>query len=220
MPEYQIITPPAAEPLLLADAKAHLRVDTTADDTLITELIKASRFHLERQYDIALITQTLQLNLDFFPYWWIFRGSSSNYYAWWLDQAYYTQILLRSPVQSISSVKYLDTTGSLQTLNPATYTLDPYSRPSRLCPAANQMWPATQQGVINAVQVQFVTGYGAADINVPSDIKAAVKLLLGHFYENREEIVTDARVAAISMPIGVDALMRNASGIGTGWPVA
>ena len=213
MAEYQVITPPATEPLLLADAKSHLRVDTTADDGLITELIKACRFHLERQYDLAFITQTLQLNLDFFPYWWIFRGSSSGSYNWWNDQAYYTQILLRGPVQSVSSVIYTDTAGSPQTLSNTKYSLDPYHTPARLVPAASQLWPATQ-AVINAVQVQFVAGYGAADTNVPSDIKAALKLLLGHFYENREQIVTDARVAAIQMPIGVEQLMRPYTGTG------
>src|SRR5450631_4735333 len=82
--EFIVISPPALEPLSLADAKLHLKVDTTADDALIESLIRACRFHIERLYDIALITQTLQLNLDYFPYWWLWRGSSSNYQAWWL----------------------------------------------------------------------------------------------------------------------------------------
>ena len=205
---YQVITPPAQEPVLLADAKQHLRVDTTADDLYIEGLITACRFHLEQQYDIALITQTLQLNLDYFPYWWLWRGSSTNTYSWWADQAWYTQILLRGPVQSIGSVKYTDPSGNPQTLSSSVYSLDQYSRPGRLCPARNQMWPATAQATVNAVQVQFTTGFGPADTDVPGDIKAALKMLLGHFYENREEVVTDARVAAIQMPIGVDRIMR------------
>ena len=216
MREYQVISAPAQEPVLLADMKQHLRVDTTADDSYILGLITACRMHLERQYEVAMITQTLQLNLDFFPWWWIFRGSNNSAY-WWQDQAYYTQILLRGPVQSITSVTYLDPTNTPVVLSPSLYKLDAYSMPARLTPAVNQIWPATAY-TINSIQVQFITGYGTADTNVPGDQKAALKMLCGHFYENREEVVTDARVAAIQMPIGVDRLMRPY--LSTGWLVA
>ena len=220
MSEFQVVTPPAQEPLLLADAKAHLRVDGTADDALILQKIRACRFHLERQYDIALITQTLQLNLDSFPYWWLWRGGSTNYYNWWLDQAYYTQLLLRPPVQSITSVTYTDPSGNPQTMSAADYVLDTNNRPARLVPALNKQWPATAIGTINVAAVKFVAGYGAADTNVPDDIKEALMMLLGHFYENREQVVTDARVAAITMPLGVDQLMEPYAGIATGMFVA
>ena len=213
--EYQVVSPPALEPLTVAAAKSHLRVDTTADDGLIGELIRACRFHLERQYDIAMVTQTLQLNLDYFPYWWLWRGNSSNYVSWYMDRSYYTQLRLRGPVQSVVSVKYTDSAGNLQTLSPSLYVLDQYSQPARLVPALNTQWPATAIGGINSVQVQFVTGYGPSDTDVPENIQGALKLLLGHFYENREEVVTDARVAAIQMPIGVDALMRPMTGTGS-----
>jgi uncharacterized phiE125 gp8 family phage protein len=205
--EYTAVVPPAIEPLLLADAKQHLRVDSTADDTYILELIRAVRFHLERQYEISLITQTLALNLDFFPWWWLYRGSP-NSISWWYDSMYYFQIPLRGPVQSVSSVAYLDTTNTPQTLSSSLYVLDNTEIPGRLVPAYNQIWPATAMGVVNAVTVTFVAGFGVADTNVPSDIKAAMKLLLGHLYENREQIVTDSRAVAIQMPFGVEQLMR------------
>lgn len=208
MREYVVVSPPAQEPLLLSDAKQHLRVDTTADDSFILELIRACRFHLERQYEISFITQTLSLSLDHFPWWWMFRGSSYSAAWWYYDSMYYSQIELRGPVQSISSVTYQDVSNATQTLSPSLYTLDSTNIPARLVPAYNQIWPATAMGVVNAVTVTFVTGYGLADTNVPSDIKAALKFLLGHFYENREEVVTDARIAAIQMPLGVDVLMR------------
>ena len=220
MSEFITITPPATEPLLLADAKEHLRVDSTADDNLITTLIRACRFTLERQYDIALITQTLQLNLDYFPYWWLWRGGSSNYIAWWLDQAYYTQLLLRPPVQSIVSVTYTDPSGNPQTLPSSTYVLDTMNRPARLVPALNKQWPATAIGTINVAAVQFIAGYGAADTNVPDDIKAAIKLLLGHFYENREQVISGSYLKVVELPIGVDQLMRPYHGNGIGSMVA
>ena len=208
MREYQVVTPPGVEPLLLADAKQHLRVDTTADDTFILSLIRACRFHLERQYEVSLISQTLSLSLDNFPWWWMFRGSPNSAAWWYYDSMYYAQIELRGPVQSITSVDYLDASNAPQTLSSSKYTLDDTMLPARLVPTYNTIWPVTALGVVNAVTVTFVTGFGAADTNVPDDIKAALKLLLGHLYENRDQIVTDARVAAIQMPFGVDQLMR------------
>lgn len=219
MREYQVISAPAGEPVLLADMKTHLRVDATytADDLYIEGLITACRTHLERQYEVAMITQTLQLNLDYFPWWWLFRGSMNSMW-WWQDQAYYAQILLRGPVQSIVSVSYLDVNDNPQTLSSSLYKLDAYSMPARLVPARNQIWPATAYD-INAIQVQFVAGYGAADTSVPADMRAALKMLVGHFYENREEVQTGTRLVAIQMPIGVDALMRPYA-MNTGYLVA
>lgn len=221
MSEFIVVTPPAVEPLTLADAKLHLKVDTTADDALIGSLISACRFHLERLYDVALITQTLQLNLDYFPYWWLWRGASSNYQSWWLDQTYYTQLLLRPPVQSVVSVTYTDPSGNPQTMPSSDYVLDANTRPARLVPALNKQWPATAVGTINVAAVTFIAGYGSSDTNVPDDIKAAIKLLLGHFYTNREEITVDTRLVAVQIPIGVEALMRPyAGGTGAGSMVA
>jgi uncharacterized phiE125 gp8 family phage protein len=223
--EFVVVSGPGLEPLTLADAKNHLRVDVTTDDALIESMIRACRFHLERQYNIALITQTLQLNLDFFPYWWLWRGGSSNYYGWWLDQTYYTQILLRPPVQSIVSVTYTDPSGNPQTLASSNYVLDANNRPARLVPALNKQWPATAIGTINVAAVQFVAGYGAAPTNVPDDIQAAMKLMLGSLYANRESLVVDNRLVAVQLPLGgakdiVDALMRPYEGSGMGSMVA
>ena len=67
MPSLVVKTPPAVEPVSLAEAKAHLRVDTTDDDALIQNLIRASRLSLETKYDVAMLTQSLVLGRDYFP---------------------------------------------------------------------------------------------------------------------------------------------------------
>jgi uncharacterized phiE125 gp8 family phage protein len=91
-------------------------------------------------------------------------------------------------------------------------------------PALNKQWPATAVGTINVAAVQFVAGYGAADTAVPDDIKAAIKLMLGHLYTNRESVSVDNRLVAVQLPLGtkdvVDALMRPYEGSGTGSLVA
>ena len=62
-----LLTPPAVEPLSLAEAKAFLRVETADDDSLIAALIAAGRIHVERQAGLALITQGWRLVLDCWP---------------------------------------------------------------------------------------------------------------------------------------------------------
>jgi len=62
-----IVTPPAEEPVTLTEAKNHLRVDLSDDDSLISALIVAAREHAEAITRRAFITQTLKLSLDAFP---------------------------------------------------------------------------------------------------------------------------------------------------------
>ena len=67
------IAAPASEPLALADAKAHCRVDHTDDDALITALIVAAREQAEHETGRALVTQTWELVHDAFPEAFVLR---------------------------------------------------------------------------------------------------------------------------------------------------
>src|SRR3954463_8761749 len=62
-----LLTPPAVEPVTLADAKAYLRVDNDDDDAVISALIAGARSHIEAQTRRALITQTWRLVRDVWP---------------------------------------------------------------------------------------------------------------------------------------------------------
>ncbi len=176
---------PATEPVTLAEAKTHCRVDATvtADDTLITSLIQAARETCEKRMGQAFVTQTWKMSLDRFASWGI--------------------VLPLPPVQSIASITYTDLNGATQTLSPTLYLLDAESRPARLTPSYLGYWPATRY-LVNAVQISFVAGYGAASA-VPESIKTAIKLLTTHWYENREAVVIGA--PAMQLPAAVDALL-------------
>lgn len=110
--------------------------------------------------------------------------------------------LPRSPVSSITSVKYVAIDGTLTTLSTDYYVADLNTRPARIVPAYNTTWPTTRP-VPAAVQVRFVAGYGAAN-DVPEGIKAALKLYVSHWYENRVP-VTQREMAAL--PMAVDCLL-------------
>lgn len=161
-----LVTAPAEEPVTLAEAKLWAKIQITADDALVTSLIPTSRRECENELDRALVTQTWKLLLDRFP---------SE------DETIY---LPRPPLVSITHVKYIDSNGTLQTLATTEYTVDASKEPGRIVPAYGKSWPATRL-VPNAVEVQFVAGYGAAAA-VPDGIKSWIKIGVTTAYENRE----------------------------------
>jgi uncharacterized phiE125 gp8 family phage protein len=208
---YQLITPPAVEPVSVAVAKSHLRVDFDDDDDLIAALISAAREMCEQKMNRAIFNQTYVLSLDQFNYGdWrstipMERRNPLNFSALWESMA------LRLPMPrlvSVTSITYMDTFGSPQTLDPATYSVDNSSQPARVVPSINLSWPTTDYYVPGSVKVTYVAGsYGdGATVNTcPSSIKMAILLLVGHLYENRE---ASTQLALKMIPLGVDALLN------------
>jgi uncharacterized phiE125 gp8 family phage protein len=160
----RVLIPPAAEPVSLAEAKAHCCVDSADEDSHFLRLIIVARAAAEHETSRALVTQTLRLTLDAFP-----DGPIQ---------------LRRPPVQGITQVQYVDTAGVTQTLAGAAYSLDAVSEPAWLLPAYGTTWPATRDQA-NAVSVDYVAGYGAADA-VPEPIKQWMLLAIGDMDDNRE----------------------------------
>lgn len=180
-------TPPDTEPVSLAEAKAHLRVDHGADDALILSLIAAARGLAEARTDRRFISTALCLYLDSFPC----RSGG----------------LIELPggtVTAVASVKYRDPDGTLVTMDTADWQADLHTVPSRLFPAYGTSWPSTKD-VPNAVEIRYTAGYGAASSAVPAHLRSAVKLILGHLYENREAV----NIGNITneLPFGVEALI-------------
>lgn len=149
MPLIQI-APPAVEPVSVAEVLDAARVDDTAFNAQAEIVIKALRKHAEARTGRAFITQTMELVLDGFP--------SAD-----ID-------LLLPNVQSIVSVKYLDTAGIEQTLASNNYALDNVSTPSWLLSAYGTRWPDTL-AMNNALRIRFNVGYGAAAGDVEEDIR-------------------------------------------------
>lgn len=178
-------TDAATEPVTLAEAKLHCRVDTSANDDLVTTLIKAARQQAEEFTGRAFITQTWKLELDAWPDSGVIE-------------------LPRSPMSSLSSVKYYNTSGTKTTLVDGTdYQKDLASEPARITTEPDKTWPSLETGRLNAIEVIFVAGYGAAS-TVPQAIKQAILLTIGAWYEFREEL-TDLPLR--KLPLGARALL-------------
>lgn len=175
-----VIDPPAGAPVSLAEAKTHLRVDYTEDDTLIQSLIDAATARLDGPQGglgRSLITQTLELRS------WCFGVGSIE--------------LPYPPVIAVSSIKYDDTDGAEQTVDTSIYrTVGIGTYRPRVLLAYNKSWP-TARWDAEAVRIKYTAGYGAAGSDVPAPIRQAVLLHVGTLYAQRETFVIGQTVAPL-----------------------
>jgi uncharacterized phiE125 gp8 family phage protein len=158
----KIVMAPTTEPLTPAEAKQYLRAEGE-DDSIISSLIKQAREWCEDYQGKKFITQTLELVLDSFPTEFEFRDCS--------------------PVQSITSIKYTDSSGTETTIPPADYILDNDSFVNRIVPAYGKSWPSVTLQPVNSIRVRFVAGYGAASA-VPESVKWAMVLHMRLLYDD------------------------------------
>jgi uncharacterized phiE125 gp8 family phage protein len=159
----KVVTPPAVEPVTLAEARLHLRIDAdqTDEDDLIQAFISAAREEAEHLTGRAIPEQTIELALDAFP-----EGAIE---------------LPRGAIVSVESVTYVDEAGATQTVDSADYALDDSQLVAWLLPAYNFDWPATREQA-NAVRVRYVAGYASC----PALIKSWILLRVGTLYAHRE----------------------------------
>jgi len=177
---------PAVEPITTAEAKTHLRIDHADEDNFIDDLITAAREYVEDVSRRALVTQTWRMSLQAWP-----AGD---------------EILLpRPPLQSVMSVVYIDSDGDSTTWSTDGYDVDTDGEPGRIVLAYGESWPSVTLRPTNPIQIIFVAGYGDAASDVPQWAKKAMMLLLGHWYENREDTIPGTIIKGI--PLGVESLI-------------
>lgn len=163
----KVVTPPASEPLTLAYVKQVLRVEHTAEDTFITNLITAAREWVEGETGRALMAQTLDEVFDCWP-------------------ACCTLELGRAPLASVTSVSYRDSDGSYIVWDTDNYTVDDVSNPGRIVKGDGVSWPTLPAGYPNGVKIRYVAGNSTA-ADVPAQIRRAMELLIAKWYEQRED---------------------------------
>lgn len=168
--DIRLITAPAAEPVSLADAQEHLRAAVGGTDaTLIVAYLQAAREAVENHTSRALMPQTWELRLPEFP--------SS------------TIGLPIAPLMSVTSLRYTSAAGVDTLMASTAYQIEapsgPTAQPALLWPAVGTTWPGTRLDDRGAVRVTFSAGYANAAA-VPAALRAAILLITGELYENRE----------------------------------
>lgn len=157
-------TESSVEPVTLNDAKLHLRVDYDDDDALIAPMIKAARGYCETWTGRTFIEKALELSLDIFPF--------ENYVR-----------LPGQPVTAISSMKYTDSDGVEHSMSVGTDYLVDIDGGRVVLPYGGS-WPSATLYPVNPVKVDYAAGG-----SVPEAVVQAIKLLIGHWYENREAVM-------------------------------
>ncbi len=196
----QLITPPAAEPVSLAEAKLHLRVDFDEDDALIQALISAARQAAEMLTQRQLVTARWRMVLDSFPGPSLMGVPAGQTFT----LPGHAILMPKSPLQSVVEISYLDMAGVSQVMPSAHYTVDKACEPARITPVFGQIWPVALPQ-IGAVSVTFDAGYGSV-ADVPEGLKSWIKLRLGSLYAHREEVASMARGRIDPLPF-VDGLL-------------
>lgn len=158
----EVTSGPASEPVTLTEAKNHLKVDFTEDDSLISALISAARQASEDYTERSFFTQTKVMYLDSFP-----------------DVIK----LYQGPFQSVTSIQYYNSDNTLTTF--ADYRTDLVSKIGRIEPVSS--WPSIYDRQ-NSVIVTYVTGYSTVAA-IPELIKQAILLMVGELYDNRQNKV-------------------------------
>lgn len=187
-------TPPAVEPLTLSEAKTQCRIDSSDEDAYINGLIASARVYCEDLLDISILTQVWEARYDTFPLWEI--------------------NLPRPPMQAQNvTVTYRDEGGQMNTITSAAndFQIDHYTTPGRIYPNYNGVWPAVR-GDENSVVVRWTAGYGASGASVPPVLKQAMLLLVAHWFEMRQPVVTGYS-QVLSVPNTFETLLA-ASGWG------
>jgi len=175
----KVIDKPASEPVTVAEAKLHLRVHIDDDDDLIEALIAAAREYCENIQNRAYIERTYLLTFDKIPPFPI--------------------ALPMPPLSSVEKIEYKKRDGTTVEWDATNYFVDTDSTPGRIVVAPDGELPTDALYPVNAFQVTYKAGAAASDVN--ERVKAAIKLLIGHWYENREAYVIGEVVNELEMAV-------------------
>jgi len=182
-----VTTQPTAEPVSVDEAKQHLNLLNNDHDTYIASLIKTARRKCESYTRQACMPTTFE----------------EVFFCW---PKYYFE-LSRSPLVSVDVVSYIDSAGASQTLAATEYTYDAKSRPGRFIRGHEKTLPTLRvTGVASPVAVEYQAGHATADL-CPEEIKHAIKLLVGQWFQVRESA---AQVNFRETPHAVDDLLSSA----------
>mgnify|MGYP003650055718 FL=1 len=174
---YKVDTASSTAIVATSVAKAHLKVDISDDDSLIANLVAAATQAAEDYTNRYFMQATITMKADT-----------------WDD----IETLYKSPVDSITHIKYYDTNDSLQTLAASVYLADLYSMPARISLMPDESFPDLSSRKM-AVEVKYVVGEGTTTDTISDIVKQAVLLMVGHWYEHRSSVISGKTAMEIPM---------------------
>ena len=179
-----ITVSPEFSPVTISEARLHLDLDDNYYDQQLDTLIKVSTRRLEQDTRRSLVTQTHVLSMDTFPSNGIIE-------------------LPTAPVQSVTSVTYVDTADATQTLSASTYSVDSSNTPSRIVLNSGESFP-TVRAHYDDIKVTYVSGYGSTVASVDPVAKFAILMLVSHLF-NSPSVTAHGSVNIV--PVGYESLI-------------
>lgn len=188
----------------LEELKAQLSITGSANDARLMRIASAALTFTERYINRALITRTYLYKLDRFGA--CNRGDTDDFWYQPLgmsERASPFIVLPYPPLISVTSVKYYDDDGVLQTISSSNYQVDTTNEPGRIAPVYGYTWP--YPGVrLNPIEIVYTAGYGTLFSTIPADLRHAIMMLIGHFNENREATLP---MSVETVPLGYDDIV-------------
>jgi len=186
-PRLQLVTADTEYPVTLEEVKDHLGIDAPEDNGRLNGYIAAATQFVEKSVrgGIAARTQTWDLVMPDFPGGQNSRGRVD---------------FPKPPLQSVTTVKYLNTSSVLTTLTENTdYIVQTdYRRAGWVVPMPDTFWPTVRDQRDDGVQIRFIAGH-ASNALVPANIRHAMMLMIGHWNENREAVATGTIASEIPL---------------------
>lgn len=208
-----LVSPPEMLPVSLEEAKRHLRVKHSLEDDLIRGLIGAATVHLDGWTGIlgrCLVEQIWRQDFDRFER---------------------CLVLPLGPVISVTSVTWRNAAGQIATVASGSYALRTDAGGRSVVSFDRDFTFPIDLHESAAVAVTYRAGYPnipeipavepgegdppdppgspaiPAQPNIPEPIRIAILLLVGAWYENREETAIGVSVASLPEHIGAHALL-------------
>jgi hypothetical protein len=209
-------TEPASNPVTLAEAKLHLRIDSSVEeDDLIGNLITAATRWAEDYCDRTFCNTRLQMRVDSFygaigsPVQFGLKADGNNVDG---RQGTVPQLdleLPRPPMVTAGTATAITITytpavsGTTATLSATSYRVDRQATPGVCRPLYGETWPSHLVDQ-NSVTVTWWAGYSADGTSVPAPVKSAILMLVAHLWRNRE-MATETALSEV--PMGTKALL-------------
>jgi uncharacterized phiE125 gp8 family phage protein len=191
---------PAEEPVSVAAAQAHLRLDADAEAELLAALVAGAREVAETMTGRALVTQSWTVSLDG---WADGAGGRPAGLAPAPRCARLALALPRPPLISVETVTTFDADGAGSVWAPSAYFVDRAAAPGRIVRLRGAPWP-TPGRPLGGIEIAFTAGYGDA-ASVPAALRQAILLLVAHWFENREPV--PPRTIGAPVPAAVYGLL-------------
>jgi uncharacterized phiE125 gp8 family phage protein len=184
---YKVTVEPTVNCVSLSECKSDLRIKGSYADTKLLSLIAAAQTHVEDVCGLHTITRTVEINSDHFP--------SRR------------EILPVTPVQCVVSIKYLDSDGNLQLVDPSVYHLEDDEYQPKLYKKSDPSWPSDLSSEYERIFITVKSGYGDSASSVKANIRRTIKFLVNHWYENNTPVVVGA--VPIAVPMSFNTLIKS-----------